>query len=452
MQELKVDKIKSLLNCGYCQNIYCKPVWLPCHETLCKKDIESLKSTNQEGNINCPFCEQIHIEPSDGFPADKKTLKLMSLEVNQIDFGEKFNKGKNLLGQINAELSRLQSLKNNPIVYIQKYFADIREHIHERKRYVDSINDEYSRMLLNEVDRHEEKCREISKPETETNVLQVPQDQLQSELNELHNKLKEWFGQFDQVALDENRRDQILAELNEVLPKLHQKTTSYEQKIVLGKNLRLVSEIISDEKIKAIFGHLKLEEIKKDSKKDSKKEFKKELKTPIKPNSIIKVVSPKRLESKRDESFDSKISTKRFKVSMPFFSTSSSSTSAAKKILSLSENEIFESIFEILEDFDEDFISRKKFSPAFIEAIVNQVASKYPEHNLLSDKIKIKLIKKILKEIEHSKFSENNLTSKNNEKNETIGELLSLCVNNDMAIDLERRTSENPSMNEQTDF
>jgi len=33
---------------------------------------------------------------------------------------------------------------------------------------------------------------------------------------------------------------------------------------VLGKNLRLVSEIISDEKIKAIFGHLKLEEIKKD--------------------------------------------------------------------------------------------------------------------------------------------------------------------------------------------
>jgi len=125
----------------------------------------------------------------------------MSLEVNQIDFGEKFNKGKNLLGQINAELSRLQSLKNNPIVYIQKYFANIREHIHERKRYVDSINDEYSRMLLNEVDRHEEKCREISKPETETNVLQVPQDQLQSELNELHNKLKEWFGQFDQVAL-----------------------------------------------------------------------------------------------------------------------------------------------------------------------------------------------------------------------------------------------------------
>ncbi len=105
---------------------------------------------------------------------------------------------------------------------------------------------------------------------------------------------------------------------------------------MLGKNLRLVSEIISDEKIKAIFGHLKLEEIKKDSKKDSKKEFKKELKTPIKPNSIIKVVSPKRLESKRDESFDSKISTKRFKVSMPFFSTSSSSTSAAKKILPLS--------------------------------------------------------------------------------------------------------------------
>jgi hypothetical protein len=50
---------------------------------------------------------------------------------------------------------------------------------------------------------------------------------------------------------------------------------------VLGKNLRLVSEIISDEKIKAIFGHLKLEEIKKDSKKDSKKEFKKELKSYI---------------------------------------------------------------------------------------------------------------------------------------------------------------------------
>ena len=50
---------------------------------------------------------------------------------------------------------------------------------------------------------------------------------------------------------------------------------------MLGKNLRLVSEIISDEKIKAIFGHLKLEEIKKDSKKDSKKEFKKELKSYI---------------------------------------------------------------------------------------------------------------------------------------------------------------------------
>ena len=32
-------------------------------------------------------------------------------------------------------------------------------------------------------------------------MQQVPQDQLQAELNDLRAKLKEWFTQFDQVVL-----------------------------------------------------------------------------------------------------------------------------------------------------------------------------------------------------------------------------------------------------------
>ena len=89
------------------------------------------------------------------------------------------------------------------MVYIEKHFSNIREQIHERKRYVDSINEEYSRVLLSDIDRHEEKCKEMSKTSASelNNVQQVPQDQLQAELNELYNKLKEWFTQFDQVVL-----------------------------------------------------------------------------------------------------------------------------------------------------------------------------------------------------------------------------------------------------------
>jgi len=327
MEELKVDQIKSLLNCGYCQNVYCEPVWLPCHETLCKKDIESLKSTNQEGNINCPFCEQIHIEPTDGFPADKKTLKLLRLEVNQIDFGEKFNKGKTLLGQINAELSRLQALKDNPVVYIEKHFLDLRNQINQRKRHVDLINDECSRLLLDQVTRHEEKCKESSQSPGES-MQQVPQDQLQAELNDLRAKLKEWFTQFDQFVhskIDENRRDQVLDELNEVLPRLHQKSALYEQQLLLSKSVRLVHEQILDESVKATFGQLKFEDIKK----ESKRQFKKETKTPLKKklSSVKKEDSIKQSENKRNESFGSKTPPKRFKVAMPFFNKNSSSTS-----------------------------------------------------------------------------------------------------------------------------
>ena len=143
---------------------------------------------------------------------------------------------------------------------------------------------------------------------------------------------------FVHSKIDEDRRDQILAELNEVLPKLHQKMGTYEQKLVLGKSVRLISEPTSDVKIKAIFGFLKLEDIKKDSKKDSKKELKKEPKEDNKStsNNVNKADSPKRLESKRDESFDSKTSSKRFKVTMPFFNKTSSVTNVSKKIVSLS--------------------------------------------------------------------------------------------------------------------
>ena len=126
MEPMKIDKINTLFICQFCTNTFKDPVILPCFEIICKCDLDKVRSNTNKQEINCPFCEQNHLKPKEGFQIDKRIKELINLEVNKLDFGKTFNNGKRLLKSIEEQINELDKLVQNPNEFITDYFQELK--------------------------------------------------------------------------------------------------------------------------------------------------------------------------------------------------------------------------------------------------------------------------------------------------------------------------------------
>lgn len=181
------DDLKIAMTCGYCKNFYEQPIILPCHETICRKDLDHLwnydeiKMQNEPTrSVHCPFCNAGHQEPVSGFPEDKKTqafLKQFSIHSNVSETsgvgGSNGNNGNVANGNATTSgsnstssnytnahtcclnLSELYAnfnkLRENPYGYIERYFDRVRRVIEdsrkESKNMIDQIYDGFIKDL-----------------------------------------------------------------------------------------------------------------------------------------------------------------------------------------------------------------------------------------------------------------------------------------------------------------
>lgn len=180
------DDLRSAMTCGYCKSFYEQPIILPCHETICRKDLANLYTKSDDTKIRsvkCPFCPNLHEEPVSGFAEDKKTqavLKQFGIHSNGSETngvgGSNGNNGNitngnttsgsnstsssNYTNYTNAHtcclnLSELYAdfnkLRENPYGYIERYFDRVRRVIEdsrkESKNMIDQIYDGFIKDL-----------------------------------------------------------------------------------------------------------------------------------------------------------------------------------------------------------------------------------------------------------------------------------------------------------------
>ena len=178
------DDLRSAMTCGYCKSFYEQPIILPCHETICRKDLDHLWMHREDSltrGVQCPFCSAVHQEPASGFPEDKKTqafLKQFSIQSNGNETsgggvsGSNGNNGNIANGNTTSgsnstssnytnahtcclALSELfadfNKLRENPYGYIERYFDRVRRVIEdsrkESKNMIDQIYDGFIKDL-----------------------------------------------------------------------------------------------------------------------------------------------------------------------------------------------------------------------------------------------------------------------------------------------------------------
>ena len=61
---MQMNKFEELLKCKICDNIFKKPILLPCYETICHKDLIYIDG---KATIECLLCKKEHIERDTGF-------------------------------------------------------------------------------------------------------------------------------------------------------------------------------------------------------------------------------------------------------------------------------------------------------------------------------------------------------------------------------------------------
>ena len=85
-----LDLIRESITCSVCNDLYTRPVFLPCFNTICAKHIIEKGSFRE---YKCNFCYKFHDIPNNGFNPNIMVMKL----IESFDVKDKFNASKDEL-------------------------------------------------------------------------------------------------------------------------------------------------------------------------------------------------------------------------------------------------------------------------------------------------------------------------------------------------------------------
>ena len=84
-----MDTVKEILTCKHCMEIFkSTPIILSCcSETICKSHIDEFKENND--TFVCKLCNKKSNQKS--FPVNKIAEKFIKMNIQKLEFGEKYN-------------------------------------------------------------------------------------------------------------------------------------------------------------------------------------------------------------------------------------------------------------------------------------------------------------------------------------------------------------------------
>lgn len=174
--------LDTLIKCDHCKQIYDDPIILPCSTTICSKHLPISKI------YQCISCNQEHVRPENGFPIDKKAIKLIEMKtcvkIEQINFGTNNERAKIELNNLEKLINEADPLTRDHLIYINDFFGELKHKIDlTREHYIKLINANHER-IMNQVIECENEC----KSNAENKLLST----LNKSLQQTRNNLNQW--------------------------------------------------------------------------------------------------------------------------------------------------------------------------------------------------------------------------------------------------------------------
>lgn len=147
----KIDKVKSMLDCGLCNKLLVSPVALSCGSIVCKTHIDEMVKNKTEDTFDCVACQNDHLVPKEGFVVSKQIENLLNLQLYTLKAGPEYDECKKVIEEAKANYDKIETLQKNSECYIYEYFEDIKRQVDLRredlKLKIDSKSDEIIRYI-----------------------------------------------------------------------------------------------------------------------------------------------------------------------------------------------------------------------------------------------------------------------------------------------------------------
>jgi len=234
---MKIEELKNLTKCKYCNETYDVPMVLACSELICKRHIESGEFKLIINNIKCPFCNENHQVPE---KINLTMKKLVDLEVNKIDLGKKFTLAKQELSSLDQLIKEFELLNSDPETYIYDYYSELRSKVNlRREELIHAINVKY-----------EEIIDDLKVKETESKQETV---NLKVQLSENIIDLRVYFDglttNFNNMSFNEKKSSKIIMEANYCKTKVIKGLKEYQERLLLKRELEFNFETSNDQNI-----------------------------------------------------------------------------------------------------------------------------------------------------------------------------------------------------------
>lgn len=217
-----MDLVKKSITCKYCHNLFHKPVFLPCHNTLCSAHIDDeIAKTNNNYSIMCFFCKHQHKIPKEGFKENELARDLIQSGSH---FTDEEKHLKTETEKLNTQLNNLyrEFEKREPEIELfnLEYFANIRNKIEIQREQLKIKIDKVAEKMLDETKEFENRYKQKLIDFKIDNQM-INKDQL--------NKMKLFLdNHFRNPNLDLNKVELLKAELVDKITKFQDKLNDFE--------------------------------------------------------------------------------------------------------------------------------------------------------------------------------------------------------------------------------
>jgi hypothetical protein len=229
MEPMKIEKINSLFNCGFCRELFQTPVLLPCGEIICRKDLSSLVLPYDSSLISCCFCYKDHVRPVDDFPVVKRMVDLIELGNDKINFGKTYEYGVSLLKEFDRTIKELETIGKDPYYFVYNNLHEIKNQCDLRRENLKMDIDNYFDNILSEIDKYKAECESFGRTKSES---------ISTKLNSYKSDLNDWKKSYDTVNLQEEVRDQVILKAKLAKLKLDLELNALKQNLLQNKMLK----------------------------------------------------------------------------------------------------------------------------------------------------------------------------------------------------------------------
>ena len=236
-----------------CNSTYEHPVVLPCYETICQKhlselsfeetgnDLEVTNLTDEERKeeqkighrrlLKCPFCSDLHKIPPAGFQEDRRVKRLLQLNMDKLDLGEKHRHVKTLCESFERDFNALANLNQSPLSFLRDYFAKAQKEVRESREALIDYLTKYYDSMMESLQHFETECSSV------IHTNQLPSE----EIEQLKKKLEDWKFYLNLPVVDEKKWDKMKTEMESVREETRKRCAILKDALLIHKECQFES-------------------------------------------------------------------------------------------------------------------------------------------------------------------------------------------------------------------